>query len=448
MSHPRRTSSVGIAVGALMLVLGGCSGVDSQGNGGGSKDEGARLPGDRQSSLGPENEAEGSMTITREFFGMHDGRLGYGGVPGVPVGAVRLWDSGTTWPQIESSPGGYNWGVLDAAVEAAGELGARPLLVLGQTPSFHAEDPSAEGLHSLGSSSMPKLEPWRRYVTAAAERYGNQVDYQVWNEPNVVGFWSGSTAQMAQLTAEVDRIVTEVVGEDATVVAPSFPLRLPTQREWFAEYWAEEVEGVSVAEHVDVVALNLYPLPDQGPEDTLPLLKFARDHLPAGAGSLPIWDTEINYGLPRGGAAPEPIDDELQRAFVMRTYLLSAAQGLSRVFWYRWDIGVIANTMIAQGDHETPTLAGEGYAMLQDWLLGTEFQDCVPPDGEGGAYRCTAARDDGVRIFYWSPNGDPVVIRTPEATTSWTDAEGTTTPRKGSFDLEVGGSPVMIEASV
>ena len=38
---------------------------------------------------------------------------------------------------------------------------------------------------------MPDLGAWRRYVTAVAERYGDRIDYQVWNETNVIGYWTG-----------------------------------------------------------------------------------------------------------------------------------------------------------------------------------------------------------------------------------------------------------------
>lgn len=398
------------------------------------------------SSFDPEIADASPTRIDAEFFGMHDGQVASGAVPDVPIGSIRLWDAGTTWRQIELAPGSFSWATLDRAVEAAEEAGARPVLVLGQTPVFHAEDPAADGFHGVGTSSMPELDAWRRYVEAAADRYGDRVDYQVWNEPNVVGFWSGTTEQMARLTAEVHEIVDDVVGDDATVVAPSFPLRLEAQQQWFADYWATTVDGRNVSEYVDVVAVNLYPLPEGLPEDTGVLLEAARASLPDEAADLPLWDTEINFGLPQGGEAVEPISEELQRAFVIRTYLLSAEQDLARVFWYRWDIGDIANTKLTENDQSTPTLAGEGYRTAHTWLAGTEFQGCEPP-GEQGVYRCVARDDEGYRVFYWSPSGEVVTIRTPETTRSWTDAAGETTDREGSYDLTVGASPIMLQVS-
>ena len=45
---------------------------------------------------------------------------------------------------------------------------------------------------------MPTPTAWKTYVGKVVRRYkGRGVDYQIWNEANVKGFWSGTTAQMA-----------------------------------------------------------------------------------------------------------------------------------------------------------------------------------------------------------------------------------------------------------
>ena len=44
--------------------------------------------------------------------------------PQAPVGAVRLWDSGVTWREIETSPGVFDFSRLDVAVSTARNRGA------------------------------------------------------------------------------------------------------------------------------------------------------------------------------------------------------------------------------------------------------------------------------------------------------------------------------------
>ena len=78
--------------------------------------------------------------IPAGFFGMtdHDPTSW----PTQPVGAVRLWDTGVTWRDIETSNGVFDFSRLDAQVAAARSHHARVLIVLGQTPRFHTSRPT------------------------------------------------------------------------------------------------------------------------------------------------------------------------------------------------------------------------------------------------------------------------------------------------------------------
>lgn len=387
-----------------------------------------------------------AQKIRPVFFGMHDGQVANGSVPGVRTGAVRLWDTGTAWRQIETAPGVFDWSAVDAAVYTARGAGLRPMLVLGQTPQFHAENPMAPGAYGDGATSMPDLAAWKRYVSTAAKRYGTKVDYQVWNEPNVVNYWTGTVPQMARLTATASKAIANAVGRKATVVAPAFPLRLDGQRKWFKKYWAAKFDGKGMAGYVDVVSVNLYPLADQGPEASMKLLRFAKGALPKAARGKPMWNTEINYGL-LGGATAKEISAAKQGAFVARTLLLNAASPIRRVYWYGWAQGAIANTHLVQDDRTTLTRAGRAWQVTRGWLAGTEMKKCtVTTKGRlAGLYTCTARESrTEVRRFYWKPKGSGVTITTPRSTTKWSDVTGDTTQRKGRFKIKVGQSPIMV----
>lgn len=147
-------------------------------------------------------------TIGHEFFGTHHTGLaldGLRGWPQAPIGSVRLWDNGVAWNQVETAPGVFDWSTTDALVAKARANGASVLLVLGQTPVFHSTQPTAPGAYGAGASAMPTKEAWTAYVRAVAQRnrdaWGNSVSLQVWNEANAAPYWSGTPAQMAQLTA-------------------------------------------------------------------------------------------------------------------------------------------------------------------------------------------------------------------------------------------------------
>src|SRR5882672_950381 len=75
--------------------------------------------------------------------------------------------------------------------------------------------------------SRPKdLEDWRTFVRTIATRYKGRIHaYEIWNEPNVKRFWTGSIDQWVALTREASVIINSI-DPQAIVVSPpatSFP---------------------------------------------------------------------------------------------------------------------------------------------------------------------------------------------------------------------------------
>lgn len=429
---------------ASLLVLSACSGGGTSGDAEKEPSTSPASPTSPTSGGSPPEAEPGEKTVAGSlvratFFGMHDGRVAQGTAPSVPVGALRFWDSGTTWRDLETSPGRFTWAPLDTAVSTAEAADARPLLVLGQTPRFHASKPDQEAAYGPGAASVPDAGAWRRYVTAVARRYGDRIDYQVWNETNVGGYWTGTPRQMAELTMAASRFIRKVV-PDATVVAPPFALRLPYQRRYFAEFWSQQSAGTDLASAVDVAAVHLYPLAEDPPESQVQLFAQAREVLTEHHIDLPVWNTEINFGL-LGGVEPPRISPERQRAFLMRTYLLNAGLGVQRVYWYRWDLQPIANTLLTSPDFSAPTLAGRAFPTLRDWLEGTRVRGCEP---SAGVWACEARKDGETRRFWWKPQGQATQLPAGDEARSWTDADGNVTPCRGGCEVPVGETPVMV----
>ena len=75
------------------------------------------------------------------MLGMHVAGAQEGDWPGdsVPVSSLRLWDTGTSWLQIEATRGRYDWRGLDTALATASAAGVSDvLMVLGPTPVWNA----------------------------------------------------------------------------------------------------------------------------------------------------------------------------------------------------------------------------------------------------------------------------------------------------------------------
>jgi hypothetical protein len=403
-----------------------------------------------------------AIRVPRTFFGLHDAsQQAYGRVP---FGSIRLWDSGVTWRDLETTPGGYDWTRLDSLVSAAQAHHVRVTLVLGMTPSFYAD-----------AATLPPtdLTHFADYVRAVMTRY-RQFDgrrgiaaYQVWNEGNVGTFWTGTPQQLAGLTRIVHQVGQEVDAQ-ATVVAPSFAVRLPYQRRWFSHYEAQHLDGVPVWRYYDANALSLYPMPTlghrtAGPEDAMALLGPTRHRL-ARAGvphRIPLWASEINYGVRSGTPgqlAAQPITRRHQVANVIRTYLLGAAHRLSRVFWYRYDWnelpassggGTLGNTLLTvPGSPDQVTRAGHALATTQAWLHGRLVgrhgrRPCA--QRRSGLFTCVIRYSGGLRRIYWNPRHRERV-RLPAHATYRQTAAGTVLKVGRRNAIRIGYRPVMVDS--
>jgi polysaccharide biosynthesis protein PslG len=358
------------------------------------------------------------VRVRHALYGVHDGSLQ--SFSRVHAGSIRLWDAGVQWQDIEKRRGRYSWARLDQLVTAAQAAHAEVTFVVAMTPHFYASSPT---------KPPRSIAPFKAFVRAVMNRYrvfnGSRgiADYQVWNEANIINFWTGTPAQMARLARAVDQ-VRDNVDPQANVVAPPMTMRLGYQADWMKKFYAVRLGGTPVWRYVDTLAFNLYPLPVYGrragtPESSMALLAQARQRLRQDRvpGSKPIWNTEVNYGLlsgKDGGKPAKKITAKLQASYVVRTYLLNAAHGVKRVYWYRYDMsrvpggGPLGNTVLSSpSDFSHVTPAGRAFVRAQRWMHGT----LVGATGSApcardrhGTYRCVVRDATGTRRIYWNPN--------------------------------------------
>ena len=379
-----------------------------------------------------------STTVRPALFGMHISDPA--AWPTVPVGSVRLWDTGTTWRDLETEPGTYDFSRLDRYVAQARPHGARVMLVLGQTPAFHvaagAPLPTRPEFMGEGATRPPDLPAWRTYVRTVALRYAGDIEaLQVWNEGNVPGFWSGTPRGLARLTSVARSAVDAVNRERGTrlkLVAPSFVARaniLPMDR-----YWQQRIDGRSMNNLVDAVALSLYPVTDGGPESGVARLAHLRQTiLDVRRVTKPVWTTEVNYGMVKGGSTDPVVDlsPARQAAFVARTYLLQAAADVRRVYWYGWSQrGNVAVVLSADGE---ATAAGLAFQQVQRWMSGSRHAGCrtVATGARRGLVTCTLRDARGLKRVFWHPTKR---LRVPLGTAASTtlDLQGLETAVSGS----------------
>jgi hypothetical protein len=143
--------------------------------------------------------------------------------------------------------------------------------------------------YAPGFAAEPRdLEDWRTYVRTVARRYKGRIHaYEIWNEPNLKLFWTGTVDQMIALTAEASRIIRSI-DPQALIVSPS-----ATQDRGIP--WLTEFLSKGGGTLVDVIGYHLYVAP-QPPEATIALVSQVKQAmLAAGIANKPIWNTEAGW---------------------------------------------------------------------------------------------------------------------------------------------------------
>ena len=412
-----------------------------------------------------------TVKVNPKLFGLHDSYANSLSRSG--TGSIRLWDSVTQWKDIFPTSDDLaqetgNWSRLDSLVSKAHANGTEVTLVLGLTPSYAGPYPT----------SMPDPDMYADYVRAVMERYSPSswgyrgiAAYQVWNEANISTFWTGTYAELGQLVKTVHDL-RDQVDPGAKVVAPAMVTRLAYQQTGIKSFYKTEVAGLPVWKYVDALSFNLYPLdqypnPDPTrmgtPEDSMALLSTVKGILAKDGVStkLPIWNTEINYGLRFGVNGGKPAADipvSRQVAYVIRTYLLNAARGVKRVDWYSYDmsnrggLGAIGNTLLTDPDDPASGSllpAGRAFTRVQSWMRGTLVgttakRPCIRD--KHGTYTCTIRYAEGTGRVYWNPYHRAKVRLVKSAKTK-IDQYGDRSKARGGSRLKVSYRPVLVRST-
>ena len=328
--------------------------------------------------------------IPANFFGMHFHHAGKTTPwPAMPIGAWRLWDAYVAWPDLEPKRGQWQFETLDRCVALAEEHHVELLLVLGQSPTWASARPRERSPYHSGNAAEPtNLDDWRAYVRAVATRYKGRIrTYEIWNEPNLKQFWTGSLAQLIALTREASQAI-HGVDPDAVVVSPSAVGAAGVR--WLARFLAQ-----GGGKFVDVIGFHFYVDP-RAPEAMLPRIRAVKRVMQErGVGAKPLWNTESGWSRPK----PFP-SDELGAAYLARAFVLNWAAGVERIYWYAWDNHDWVSLQTTERDDKTLKPAAKGYETVENWLLGARLESCR--EDKKRTWICELRRDDVRHWIVWN----------------------------------------------
>ena len=329
----------------------------------------------------PVGAASAAPTVPGPLFGQHVAGIAAGVPGGLKMGAVRIWDSGVSWRDLQPNEGQPpNLAPLQAAVNNAIAAGATEIMyTLGNTPRWAASvKDSSLALYGPGSNSHPASNAYYTdFLKAVATGVSGITAFQVWNEANLKDFYLGTPAQMAQLTKDA-RVALNSVGSGAALVAASTTVRAKGPVGKFGKAYGAAMRKAGAWSAVNAVSAHFYPPAKEGPATRAKYIKTMKKYYKRyGAGRKPLWDTEMNYGDTRSYMkVKRQYTGTTAATYVARTYIDSMRYGVYRVFWYGWDINVLGTDMTSRTPDRSLTPGGKAFLEIQDWMVGKTWLGC------------------------------------------------------------------------
>lgn len=341
-----------------------------------------------------------TVPIPTSLFGMHIHHMLRGAAqptpwPAIPFGTWRLWDAYAAWPWVEPEKGKWDFANLDKYVSQAEQNRIDVLLPLGLSPTWASARPTEKSGYSPGYAAEPRdLNDWRNYVRTIATRYKGRVHaYEMWNEPNLKNFYTGSLTQLMQLVSVAYQTLKEI---DPAIIVCSPAFTAAGGIPMFEQYM--KAGGTRYA---DAIGYHLYVSPGL-PEEMVGLIQQVREIMTRnGAANKPIWNTETGWAIQnKQSVVKQALSPDEAASYLARSFVLSWASGVSRFYWYSWD-----NFNMGLVDHDGKTLKSPAiaYGELEKWLIGARMDSC--DTDTNGTWTCTISRDGGYQGWIvWNPN--------------------------------------------
>lgn len=357
--------------------------------------------------------------VPPEYFGIHihraipDASGMRAGWPSIGIGSWRIWDANVSWAEIEPAPGVWRFDRLDSLVALARVHGVAIYLTLGRTPRWASSRPTEPSAYGSGEQAPPAdIATWTAYVDTIAKRYrGRIAAYEIWNEPNMPGFFSGTPDDLVALASAAYPAIKRADSTTA-VISPS------TSGGMRGVAWLSLYLQQGGAQFTDVVGFHAYAT-NEAPEAILPSLRAAVEVARSTHGGIPLWVTEIGWFFQNSdhSVTRSPVKDAfdatvlpdtLAAAFVARALILARCAGADRVMWYAWDNYRMGMT---ESDLATPKLPARAYATTAEWMTGKTVRRCVRDRrGRWKVTLATGIRPVATLTWYEGPRNLPAAL--------------------------------------
>lgn len=250
--------------------------------------------------------------------------------PNYQVPTIRLWDTHTTWADLQPKAQQYNWQTLDNYILKASNSGTNDILfVISGTPEWAATTPAPNSAPWIGnnSASPPNPQAWEQFITDLVTRYkGKITSYEIWNEPNVLYFWQGTPDQLAALVQTATQIIHEK-DPTANIISPAPVLASTHDIKTVLPYWQALKERNWAG--IDIIGTHVYPDRPYTTQHFTRITNTIALTLKKLGWTKEKWITETSY-----------LTDKLipnNKAYkLVKDTNISARRHFPRIYWYAW----------------------------------------------------------------------------------------------------------------
>ena len=274
---------------------------------------------------------------------------------GAGLTSVRL---DYAWATLEPSKGSYSFSQLDTFVNEAAAHNMTVLVMLYWPPAW------ASSTGASAKSAPPKVNAdFGNICGQVGKRYGSKLaGVEMWNEPDLTTFWSGTRTQFFQLISTAYPVAKNLAPNTTFVAAA--PTYIGLASNWFKDAYAS---GIYKGKY-DAQAIHPYMSPSDLPPDApktnwsikgIADLQALRS---TNGDTSPLWATEWGWSThshPSGTANYfRGVSEDQQATYTVDAIKLMAPMGVSHSYVY-------TDVDMSQTSTSTPGGLHEHYFGLQ-----------------------------------------------------------------------------------
>lgn len=365
--------------------------------------------------LAPVTEADGRLGLDDVLSGSPpgSGEATWGQLAYNAGARINRWEF--RWDRIEPQTGTWNFSEDDPAVEASVAAGLQVDGILIGTPAWATVSGSKPGNSPSRGYRLPASDPgnlWATYVRTTVAHYKGQVHYwEVWNEPDLHFFWSGTPDQYYRMLLVADRVIKQV---DPTAQVLMAGMVVPDLG--FLTRVLDLAKQAGMAPF-DIAAWHAY-----GDTRLLygNLTRFRALLGGAGFGRTSLWVTEDGF------PASNPTGEPRQAAYILQTIASALAAGADKILVYRESDDGSARTYGILSGTGAPRMGYVAFQVAARYLAGAQAAVYAP---QGGLDRVELYEPGRRLTLVWghSMQGQAVTLPTTNSSVTTIDWQGAAT---------------------